>query len=335
MRVRTPRVPRVPGHPCLVRHTLFQPDDRAVVVTGPRVGHPAPWVPDDACPCALNWPSTPTTEVPEDPLMLADDDLQSMYALAHFLHPAPEVAWAVTLEAAERFALLGRLQGSRPRPSWWRLPAACRPQYCVYLASDPCERAHEGLQPSDDSRRQPTPDDYLVRYLKCLVWWTMTESACHVALALGCFLYRYPPDAIAQLSPVLCAQQDILRICVRLAHQLQARFSHVHLFDTDQDMLRTRLPTAHDRQLLQQALTRFTPWGTAHVPAPPRGRSMRDTHFDGAPSRFDWDRIHALLEPASAGLPRLIRDYNQQLPTRSARRLADPDDMLAIPRFLP
>jgi hypothetical protein len=267
--------------------------------------------------------------------MLAGDDLQAMYALAHFLYPDPEVAFAVTFEAAEWLALLPRLQGPPPGLSWRSLPAACLPQYCVYLASVGRERAQERPRPGQDPRERPTPDDYLVRYLKCLVWWTMTETACHVALALGCFLYRYPPGAIAQLAPVLCAQQDILRIRVRLAHQLQARFPHVHLFDTDHDRLRTRLPTAHDRQLLQQALTRFTPWGTAHVPVPARGRSMRDTHFDGAPSRSDWDRIHALLEPANGGLPRWIRDYNQQLPTGSASRLADPDDMLAIPRFLP
>ena len=69
--------------------------------------------------------------------MLTDDDLQSIYALAHFLHPAPKVALAVTREAADRLALLERLQGPRPGPSWGRLPAAWRPQYCVYLASAP------------------------------------------------------------------------------------------------------------------------------------------------------------------------------------------------------
>ena len=90
--------------------------------------------------------------------MLTDDDLQSIYALAHFLHPAPKVALAVTQEAADRLALLERLQGPRPGPSLGRLPAAWRPQYCVYL------------RPGDNSGSQPTRDDSLMRYLKCLIW---------------------------------------------------------------------------------------------------------------------------------------------------------------------
>jgi hypothetical protein len=58
-----------------------------------------------------------------------------------------------------------------------------------------------------------------------------------------------------------------------------------------------------------------------------------DTHFAPASACSDWDRIHALINPADAGLPRLIREYNQQLPAGSARRLAEPDAMLVIPRF--
>jgi hypothetical protein len=46
--------------------------------------------------------------------MLAGDDLQAMYALAHFLYPDAEVAFAITFEAAEWLALLPRLQGPPP-----------------------------------------------------------------------------------------------------------------------------------------------------------------------------------------------------------------------------
>jgi hypothetical protein len=150
----------------------------------------------------------------------------------------------------------------------------------------------------------------------------MDRSACHVALALGCFLYTYPPGAIAQLAPVLCHQ-----------HQLHSRFPRAHLFGGADHTRRTRPPTVHDRQLVQQALTMFTPWGSAHVPPPALGHSMLATHFDGVPARSDWDRIHALIDPIGAGLRRLIREYNRQFPAGSARRLTEPDAMLAIPRF--
>ena len=51
--------------------------------------------------------------------------------------------------------------------------------------------------------------------------------------------------------------------------------------------------------------------------------------------RSDWERIHALIDPACAGLPRLIREYNQSFPGESRARLEDPDHALAIPCFNP
>jgi hypothetical protein len=77
---------------------------------------------------------------------------------------------------------------------------------------------------------------------RALVWWTMDRNACHVAVALGCFLY-------------------------------------------------------------------------------------------GVCGRSDWDRIHALVDPGCAGLPRLIRKYNACFPNGSTARLEDPDRTLAIPCF--
>ena len=105
--------------------------------------------------------------------MLADDVLQPMYELAYFLHPDPAVALTVTLDAADRLALLRRLREHPIGHAWRRLPEAWLPQYCVYLASDRPERAHERPRPDRAPRERPTRDDYLVRYLKCLVWWTM------------------------------------------------------------------------------------------------------------------------------------------------------------------
>jgi hypothetical protein len=267
--------------------------------------------------------------------MLADSDLEQMYALAHCLHPDHGIALAVTLEAWERLALLRRLQDRRTGHDRLRLPEACLPQYCVYLASDARERAQERPPPGQDLRDRPTPDDYLVRYLKALVWWTMDRNACHVAVALGCFLYAYPPGDIASLALEVFNPHNIRRVKRRLAHQLHARFQHAHIFRGEPHTLHTRPPTAHDRHLVHQALALFTPWGSPHVPAPASPTSILESHFDGGATRSDWERIHALIDPTCAGLPRLIGEYNASFPRGSAARLEEPDHMLAIPCFTP
>jgi hypothetical protein len=69
-----------------------------------------------------------------------------------------------------------------------------------------------------------------------------------------------------------------------------------------------------------------------HEP-PTADPSILETHFDWASVYSDWDRIHALIDPICAGLPRLIREYNQQFPLVSASRLKDPDHTLEIPCF--
>jgi hypothetical protein len=52
-------------------------------------------------------------------------------------------------------------------------------------------------------------------------------------------------------------------------------------------------------------------------------------------ARSDWERIHALIDPTCAGLPRLIQQYNESFPRGSDVRLEDPDYTLAIPCFKP
>ena len=147
--------------------------------------------------------------------MLADDVWESMYELAFFLHPNPATAGAVTVAAADRLVLLQRLRESPTGRAWRRLPEAWLPQYCVYLASDGPERAHERRRPNQAAQKRPTRDDYLVCSIKCLIWWTLDQTACHVAVALGCLLYRYPPEALVRLAPALCAPHQTTTRCWR------------------------------------------------------------------------------------------------------------------------
>jgi hypothetical protein len=270
-----------------------------------------------------------------DVAMLTDDALQRMYDLAYCLHPDNGIALAVTLEACDRIALLRRMQDRRGGHYKFKLPEACLPQYCVYLASDAREREQECRRPGKEPRYRPTADDYLVRYIKFLVSWTMDRNACHVAVALGCFLYGYQPGDIANLAPEIFNHHNIRRVKRRLGLQLQARFQSANIVVDAHHTLCTRPPTAHERQLVDSALALFTPWGAPHIPAPPPNRSLLETHFAGVYKRSDWERIHALIDPACAGLTRLVREYNENFPEESSARLEDPDQALEIPCFNP
>src|SRR5262245_18584198 len=144
--------------------------------------------------------------------MLTDDVLQRMYELAFCLHPDSGTALAVTLDACDRITLLRRLQDRREGHYDFRLPEPCLPQYCVYLASGGRERDQECRTTGKEPRYRPTLDDYLVRYIKLLVCWTMDRNACHVAVALGCFLYGYHPADIAELAPEIFNHYNIRRV---------------------------------------------------------------------------------------------------------------------------
>jgi hypothetical protein len=268
--------------------------------------------------------------------VLTDDVLQRMYDLSYSLHPDNGLALSVILEACERLALIRKIQDRRNGHYRLRLPEACLPQYCVYLASEVRECAQERPRPGQVLRERPTPDDWLVRYIKFLVWQTMDRNACHVAVALGCFLYSYQPGEIANLAPEIFNPHNIRRVKRRLALQIHARFQHAHIFRGEHHhALCTRPPTEHERQLVDHALAMFTPWGGPHVPTPAPDRSILETHFDWASMCSDSDRIHALIDPTCAGLPRLIREYNESLPAKSVLRLEDPDHRLEIPYFDP
>ena len=66
--------------------------------------------------------------------MLADDVLQPMYELAYFLHPDPAVALTVTLDAADRLALLRRLREHPIGHAWRRFPTpGCPNTVCTWF----------------------------------------------------------------------------------------------------------------------------------------------------------------------------------------------------------
>jgi hypothetical protein len=267
--------------------------------------------------------------------MLADHALQRIYDLARCLHADDSTALSVTLEACELIILLRRLQDRRTGHYRRRLPESCLPQYCLYLASDRHERAQEHPQPGEEPRYRPTPDDYLVRYIKFLIWQTMDRNACHVAVALGCFLHGYQPGEIAGLAPEFFNSHNIRRVKRRLAQQIHARFRRANIMSDEHYTLRTRPLTDHERRLVKHSLAMFTPWGSLHISSLASNSSLLETHFGWTSTSSDWNRIHALIDPACAGLPRLIREYNYHFPRGTHLRLEDPDHMLGVPCFDP
>jgi hypothetical protein len=119
-----------------------------------------------------------------------------------------------------------------------------------------------------------------------------------------CCLYRYQPADLVRLAPVLGPPDQLWRIRAQLAHRLDTRFPRAQLLAGDHGSGRTRPPSAHDRQLVRDALTIFTPWGAVHTPPPAPDRSLLDGHFAPASRCSDED--------------------NARFPPRSARRLAGP-----------
>ena len=88
-------------------------------------------------------PPTHKIDAPGDGAMLADHEWQQMFELAQYLHPDGGVAFAVTLEARDRIALLHKETGSTHRALPAQAPRGLSPRYGVYLASDMRERAQE------------------------------------------------------------------------------------------------------------------------------------------------------------------------------------------------
>ena len=120
------------------------------------------------------------------------------------------------------------------------------------------------------------------------------------------------------LAPEIFNHHNIRRVKRRLALQLHARFQSANIVIDAQHTLCTRTPTAHERAADRPCAGACLHLGEQpHIPAPAPDRSLLETHFDGASTRSDWERIHALINPACVGLPRLVREYNASFPRES------------------
>jgi hypothetical protein len=244
------------------------------------------------------------------------------------------------------------------------LPADCRFQYAVYSVSDRWEQKQEQGQ-QRPPRYTPTLEDSLVRYIKFLIWKTTDQARWHYVVGgLGCLLYTYSPQEIGAAASYFWDESiDVQRIIQGYGFRVMVngesttrraegipgwvkkRFQSTGLVLDGTGMPDLRAPYDHERQLVEQACTRFTPWGSPHVAAPPQAPAQDDppgawdiwyqARLAWAQAWSDWQRVHVLIHPACGGIPGLIHTYNAEAARMSSNQLPDPQDKLRVPQFHP
>jgi len=267
--------------------------------------------------------------------VIQDEVIQEMFGLAFFTHRDREVAIEVVLDTLVRIPLVRDIQDERPKakkmqPYKLRIPEDLLPRFCLYLASDLWERDQEKAEPKKRPVYRPDDADYLIRYIKFLVWQTMDRNSRYAAVALGCLLHNYGPTQISDLSPAFFNGNNIRNTKKWLADRIRARFNRMNVVNPDNAQIISRLPIDGERNLVQQALEMFS--DNNHIHIQPR-TFILDTVFANGSLHTERERVHAVACPVCGGLPKLIREWNDLFETTSRCRLADPETKLRVPTF--
>lgn len=262
---------------------------------------------------------------------LSNSDFQSAYSLAYCLHPDPtgKIPRNIVISALEWMTVLNQTQKKRPESSRQykqKLTDQALFQTALYQASYLWERDQESENHMREPFYCPTSDDLLVRYIKHLIWKTFNRNSCHVAVGLGCHLYRYNSDKISSLAPDFFDDGNIRRIKSRIGKWIEERFSS----DCRFFLAGQKQPSPDERELVRKALIAFTPWGTAHREP---DESLVSKYFGVSSPESEWNRIHVLIDPLCAGLPGLINEFNNCNSVDDTMRLENPDSKLEIPAF--
>jgi hypothetical protein len=265
--------------------------------------------------------------------VIRDEVIQELFGLALFTHRDREVAEEVVVDSLVRIPLVRDIQDERPnarimQPYKLRIPEELLPRYCLYLASDLWERDQEKAEPNKKPVYRPDDADYLIRYLKFLVWQTMDRHSRYVAVALGCLLHNYGPMQISELSPAFFNGNIIRNTKKWLADRIRARFNGLNIVGPDNAQIISRLPIDSERILVQQALEMFS--DNNHIQSQ---TFILDTVFADGSSHTERERIHVMACPVCGGLPKLIQEWNDLFEKTSCCRLADPETKLRVPAF--
>jgi len=289
-------------------------------------------------------------------MMLSEVEIQKAFRLAYFLHPHRPTALRIVRSALfESLPVLYKGQEKRQQQRWsltkLSQKKSIRPyklslqqqgllQASVFHVSERWERDQEWQIPQiPENIYRPTPDDLLVRYVKLLIARTMDRKSVYLAIGLGCWLYQYSPTQISELAPDLFFEDNIRRVHRFLLNWITERFPGLPIEQGPPygaKKVRTRRPLPRERALVFNALEMFTPWWTPHVDASEsilqlftviQNNTENDPYHEGK-------RIHALIDPACAGLERLINAYNTASSSRcSTMRLDEPSNRLGVPAF--
>ncbi len=269
--------------------------------------------------------------------MLTNDDLQKAFRLISPLHPDKGVALCVLLDACDRIPVIKKLQEKRPdatSPFKLKIPEESLLQLCVYRVSDEWEKDQESDHPVKEPGYQPTHDDLLTRYVKILAWKALDRHSRHAAVGLGCLLYTYQPHEVSSLAEDFFDSDNIRRDKSWMLGQIKKRFQGVGGLANGDEHVAFEVPSTRQRELIQLSLSRFAPWcscstTTDRMPA----TFLLETYFSKDSKKSEWERVHALFDPACGGFARLVHEYNSTCPKGSDMRLDDPEKKLGSPKF--
>jgi len=268
---------------------------------------------------------------------ITHEEMQQAFDLAYILHPRPDVALRVTIDACDFLTVLEGNQARRRRSAkHWKtaIPSEMLLQIAVFVVSDRRERDQESPRPRLEPKYLPTRDDLVVRYLKHLILKTALLNWRYAAIGIGCLLYSYKPSDIADLLLFESEENNLRKIKMRIARDLCDRFAHSGVVPQGTKSVRTRPANEHDRLLVRQTLEAFTPWQSSHIKPAAPGALLLETLFDKTNTISDWNLKHALIDPQCAGFERLVCEYNDFFSgTSVGRRLADPLESLVVPDF--
>src|ERR1043166_2109195 len=269
--------------------------------------------------------------------MLFDEDLQQMFRVAHYLHPNREIAYEVARDGLRKGEMKLAGQSRRPpsaRPNKQKLSLKNSVLSGVFAASEIWERDQECRQPLRKPRYLPTDEDFLLRYSKKLVWHSMERDSEWVSIALGHFLYRYPLNEIARLSPEYFDDSNMWRTRAFLDQMIRSRFQWEPSNSVAPSLI---LPTAEKPatteqfESLQTALRMFAPFVDNHPEQCIKTGKMLETYLYPDSSVSEPERIHALINPECGGFSRFVDEFNSDQAMTSGEQLCAPRDQLRIP----
>ncbi len=268
--------------------------------------------------------------------MSFDEDLQHAFRVSYCLHPNREIAYEVTRDGIRKGEMKLAGQKRRPpstRPNKQRLSIQNALLSGVFAASEIWEKDQESRRPLRRPFYRPTSRDFLSRYVKTLIWHSMDRNSEWVSIAIGHFVYCYPLNQIARLSPEFFDDQNMWRTRGFLGHTLQARFQWEQAILDPRRMVPTiETPAAEQEfQLIESLLGVLAPYANNHPKSCVKSENLLETYLFPDSSRSENERIHALISPECAGWARFVDEFNRDQSVFPQEGLTAPRNQLRIP----